>query len=220
MRERDHGEPEHKTLSSSTPKAVKRPKRSLPEHTRARLIEAAANEFKTRGYFGTDSNVIAHAAGYAAGTFYKHFDDKRAVFLAVYVEWVRAQWSEITRLARSDLQDSALAEQLVDLVLAHHRTWRVFRASLRVLLVTDDIVRRYHRAGRRRQLKVMSELLNRSDVSNDALGMLITERIADALADGEAEAIGLSKTAAREFLVAEMQRTLKRRRVRHREVRD
>jgi AcrR family transcriptional regulator len=176
------------------------------------LIAAAAGEFRTAGYFGTDSNVIARAAGYAAGTFYKHFVDKRAVFLAVYVDWVTSLWRDIKELVESDLSHAEAAERLIDVVLANHRTWRVFRASLRALLATDAVVRRYHRASRRRQLQMMRELMSDPGDSSDALGMLITERIADALADGEAEAIGLSRQVARDYLIDELAQTFKRRR--------
>src|SRR5688572_18363855 len=95
------GEPARWTTRKSPERAGapaesgQRPKSCSPEQTRARIVMAAAEEFQAHGYFGTDSNVIARAAGYAPGTFYKHFVDKRAVFLSVYVDWVTAQWAEI-----------------------------------------------------------------------------------------------------------------------------
>lgn len=188
-----------------------RPKRGSPEQTRARIVMAAAEEFQTHGYFGTDSNVIARAAGYAPGTFYKHFVDKRAVFLAVYVDWVTAQWAEIAKLLRDDLPGPSLAAQIADLVLAHHKTWRVFRSSLKALIATDAEVRKYHRAWRRRQLRLLGEVLGRPSQPEDALGVLVIEHIADALADGEAAAIGVPREVGREYLISQLADTLGRR---------
>ncbi|MGG6497807.1 UNVERIFIED_CONTAM: TetR/AcrR family transcriptional regulator, partial [Bacteroidetes bacterium 56_B9] len=51
-----------------------------PQESRRALVEAAAQIFNTVGYFGTDTNRIAKAAGYTPGTFYTHFPDKRAIF--------------------------------------------------------------------------------------------------------------------------------------------
>src|SRR4051812_38261323 len=81
-----------------------RPRRGAPEDTRARLVAAAAELFNRHGYHRTDSNRIAQAAGYAAGTFYKHFADKREIFLAAHEAWVTAEWRAIAdelRAARS-----------------------------------------------------------------------------------------------------------------------
>jgi AcrR family transcriptional regulator len=101
-----------------------RPARGSPAETRQRLIQAAAVELETEGYFATDSNRIARAAGYAPGTFYKHFADKRAIFLAVYDDWVDAEWRAISDVVAAGAPLAELAGQLVDLLIAHHRRWR------------------------------------------------------------------------------------------------
>ena len=44
------------------------------------------------GFHGTDSNHIAREAGYSTGVFYKHFADKRDIFLAAYETWVVSEW--------------------------------------------------------------------------------------------------------------------------------
>src|SRR6202453_5320178 len=71
------------------------PRRGTPEQTRARLVTTAGDIFNRVGYHGTDSNRIAKEAGYATGTFYKHFKDKREAFLAVYERWIAAEWKEV-----------------------------------------------------------------------------------------------------------------------------
>jgi AcrR family transcriptional regulator len=191
-------------------KAGMRPRRGSPEETRKRIVMAAAREFEEHGYFGTDSNEIARAAGYAPGTFYKHFVDKRAIFLAVYEEWVTSEWTEISRCVRSETQDAGLAATIVDLVIAHHRAWPVFRASLKLLVATDAEVRKHHRAWRRKQLGIMGELGGGADPANTALTLLISERVADAIADGEAAALGVNPAAARDFLIARASESMAR----------
>lgn len=50
--------------------------------SRRRLLDAAREHFVAHGYDRTRPQDIARAAGVATGTFYLHFRDKEAVFLA------------------------------------------------------------------------------------------------------------------------------------------
>jgi AcrR family transcriptional regulator len=56
---------------------------SRGEETRARLIEAAADQFRQHGYHGTSMRQIARAAGMAVSGIYNHFANKDDVFAAV-----------------------------------------------------------------------------------------------------------------------------------------
>lgn len=175
-----------------------RPRRGSSAETRARLVAAAAEVFEREGYTGTDSNRLARAAGYAPGTFYKHFVDKRAVFLAVYDEWVTEEWRDVAEVARSG-PEATRAARIVDRVLEHHRRWKGFRASLRALVATDETVRVSYRAQRRRQLALLGD--RPADRERHALALFTLERAADGLADGEAAALGLSSAKVRARLV-------------------
>jgi AcrR family transcriptional regulator len=170
-----------------------RARRGSPDATRERLIAAAAADFEARGYHGTDTNRIARAAGYAPGTFYKHFVDKRAAFLAVYDTWMAQEWGAIDRAPD--------AAHVVDFLLAHHRRWKGFRASLRALLASDAKVRAHHRRARRRQVERVRVLAPRLDATGAALLLLQVERICDAAADGELAALGADRARAREALI-------------------
>jgi AcrR family transcriptional regulator len=176
-----------------------RPKRGTPEETRARLVAAAAEVFNRDGYNGTDSNRLARAAGYAPGVFYKHFDDKKQLFLAVYVEWVAAEFAEMARALAEGGTPAVLARRIAGVFVEHHRRWHGFRASLRALVATDAEVRRFHRAERKKQLAAIAELHHRRgrrfSPAEDALLMFTIERTADALGDGEAEALGVDPEA-------------------------
>ncbi len=133
-----------------------RPRRGLPADTRERLVAAAAAVFNRIGYHGTDSNRLARAAGYAPATFYKHFPDKRTILLAAYEGWVTAEWQAIGTALRAAPTRPERAARIVALVLEHHRRWKGLRASLRALVATDSVVRRFHRAQRRRQLDLLA----------------------------------------------------------------
>jgi len=182
-----------------------RPRRGTPEGTRERLIAAAAEVLNRDGYFGTDSNAIARAAGYSPATFYKHFEDKRAILLAAYERWVGAEWRHIGGTLRAGLAPREAARELTTWVLAHHRRWRGLRASLLGLVGADPVVRAFYVAQRRRQLDWLAELRGArhaapGDRERDAFLLFSFERVCDAMANGEAEALGLDMTQLESLL--------------------
>jgi AcrR family transcriptional regulator len=179
---------------------TERPRRGAPDETRARLVAAAAEAFNRDGYHGTDSNRIAREAGYAPGTFYKHFRDKKEIFLSVYAEWVAREWRDIGATLRAGGTRRELAARIVDVFLAHHERWRGFRASLRALAALDADIREFHRAQRRKQLALLSRLGGSTSREEDALLLFTLERAGDAVAEGEADALRLRRGAFRELL--------------------
>jgi AcrR family transcriptional regulator len=199
------------------PRLGARPRRGTPAATRARLVAAAARVFNRDGYHGTDSNRIARAAGYAPAMFYKHFPDKRTLFLAVYEAWVTAEWAAVERMLGVEAPVATRATRIVTMVVALHRRWRGLRASLRALVATDATARAFYRAQRRRQLDMMARLgtsarnasgprgARTTDAASrrsgrrgrrsreDAAVLLFTlERVADAIADGELQDLRLA----------------------------
>jgi AcrR family transcriptional regulator len=195
------------------PAPAVRPRRGTPAETRARLVAAAARVFNRDGYHGTDSNRLARAAGYAPGTFYRHFPDKRAAFLAVYEAWVTAEWTEVERAVRAASTPAAQAERIVDRVLASHRRWRGVRASLRALVASDAGVRAFYRAQRRRQLALVAAMRRRARGGErrpeaDAVLLFTLERVCDAIADGELRELGLALQPTVALLRALVRRAL------------
>lgn len=177
-----------------------RPRRGTPEETRKRLLAAAAIQFNRLGYHGTDSNNIAKAAGYAAGTFYKHFQDKREVFLAVYESWVSAVWQAVEEelLQRSGPEQTA--RRIVESNIKFHTKWRGLRASLMELIFSDREAREFFRKQRRRQLDYMAHLRSRLSLAprtreQDAIHLFLTERVFDAIGQGEIQMLGLDRAA-------------------------
>ncbi len=173
-----------------------RPRRGTSAETRARLVAAAAAVINRVGYHGTDSNRIARAAGYAPGTFYKHFPDKQAILLAAYEEWVTAEWQAIERALRAAKSRELAARRIVDLALRLHRRWRGLRSSLLGLVTTDPEVRRFYRGQRRRQLSMLNALRAQDrgplhSPEEDAVLLFTLERTCDAVANGEVRDLGL-----------------------------
>ena len=190
-----------------------RKKKSLPrapEDTRKRLLEAAGKLFNSVGYFGTDSNRIARAAGYAPGTFYVHFADKREIFLEVYRGWVASEWRAIAaavapeKAARAGTQSLRIAQA----VLRHHREWHMFRKSLRALTMTDERVHEARVSERARQIRQTSELLKQRGVSQTPAriyaNLLLFEILCDAVADGDTATLGLKERDIVARLAAEV----------------
>jgi AcrR family transcriptional regulator len=175
-----------------------RPRRGTPSATRERLVAAAAVLFDRDGYHGTDSNRIAQEAGYAAGTFYKHFADKREILLAAYGTWVTAEWQAIGAEIAAGGSRRAIAARIVELVVGLHARWRGLRASLMALVPVDREVARFQRAQRRRQLELLARIREQRGVpprrrEDDAVLLLALERVCDGLANGEARDLGLDR---------------------------
>jgi AcrR family transcriptional regulator len=176
--------------------------------TRDQLLAAAARELNTRGYFGTDTNRIARAAGFAPATFYKHFEHKRAVFLAVYDDWVEREFAGLADVLASGGDPHQQAARVADLLIEHHRRWHGFRASLRALVASDAVVRRHHRRNRARQLDLIGGFAgNGADAhrrARDVVLLLVVERLCDAIADGEVAALGGDEELVRHELLARL----------------
>jgi AcrR family transcriptional regulator len=186
--------------------ALNRPRRGYPEETRERLITAAASQFNRFGYHGTDSNTIAKEAGYATGTFYKHFLDKREIFLAAYERWLAGEWKEIIEELSRLRNAEETAKRLVELNIRFHTEWRGLRSSLMELVFSDPEVRKFFRKQRRRQLELIAELRTRFALpaqtsEQDAILLWTTERVFDAIGQGEVQALGLDKDVVVESMV-------------------
>lgn len=166
-----------------------------PEATRARLIGAAQTLFNAKGFDATNSNRIARKAGFAPQTFYRHFPDKTAIFLAVADRWWRAEAEIHAKVfAAANRTPGAAARAL----LGFHTEWRIFRRALRHLAVSTPAVARAHHAARQAQLAALASLCPvppGSRPHSHISALLTLERLCDAAADGELADLGLSQRA-------------------------
>ena len=167
-------------------------------HTTLLLIDAAKREFQQHGFGGTDTNKIARRAGFSPRTFYRWFEDKTAIFLAVYATWVQEEFTRIDQLRAQGASESAF----IDAVIAHHRAYHIFRRSLRQLTVEDGQVRAARAASRLEQIeriKLRYKPLSLS-TAKVAVFLLQYERLCDALADGEFDDLGVGESEVRRQL--------------------
>jgi AcrR family transcriptional regulator len=191
------------TQMSNPLRGLRRPSQ---EATGERLLQAAAKEFNEHGFGGTDTNRIARRAGFAPQTFYRWFKDKEEIFIEVYERWRRELLAGFSALLAENASDIRLAEG----VISHHRRFLIFRRSLRHLAVENDAVRAARARSRLEQVKYVKTLSPKSvrDGASLAAILLQTERLADALAEGEFRDMGLGGTAGKEAL-ARLIHTLK-----------
>jgi AcrR family transcriptional regulator len=201
-------------VSRKPPQPRARPRRGAPAETRERLVAAAAAVFNRTGYHGTDSNRIARAAGYAAGTFYKHFADKREILLAAYESWVTSEWADVDRELADGGEAGAVAERILASVLRHHVRWRGLRRALAELVAEDAGARRFHREQRRRQLDLLAALRRRAGApprarERDAVDLFAMERTCDAIANGEVRELRLDRGRVLEELRARIEASIR-----------
>ena len=162
-----------------------------PTSTRDALILAAAVEFDTVGYEQTNTNEIARRAGYAPQTFYRHFKDKLAIFIAVYERWTV---SELGVIAGAES-----ADDLARMTLEHHAATKLFRRTLRDLTVRNPDVAAARAASRRRQLEAVcrrAPAFADQPVAAQIAGLLVFERLCDAVIEGEFERLGAERDDA------------------------
>jgi AcrR family transcriptional regulator len=175
--------------------------------TRKNLVRAAAAAFERDGFEGTNSNAIAREAGYSPGTFYKHFPDKTAIFVAAYRDWVAEEWRAIARVMQTPGSASKRAHAVVEVVVDLHRRWSGFRAELRALTARDRTIRRVHALDRKNQLAKLAAL-GGATPEEDAIFLLTVERIADAIAWGEPALLGVDEQRVIDSLVELVARRL------------
>jgi AcrR family transcriptional regulator len=166
--------------------------------TSEKLLQAAVREFNEHGFGGTDTNRIARRAGFAPQTFYRWFQDKEEIFIKTYEHWQREEFGAIGKLFAENASDLRVARAVV----AHHEAYLVFRRSLRQLSVENEVIRAARARSRLNQVAYVKGLnpnVARDDAPIAAM-LLQTERLADALAEGEFHDMGLNKKAGEEAL--------------------
>jgi AcrR family transcriptional regulator len=170
-----------------------------PLATRAALVAAAAEIFRHDGFFATDTNAIARAAGYAPASFYKHFPDKNAIMLAVYERYASLEWEGV-RAAQTRPPPQRIKAVLAVLETLH-RDWARFRTDLRTVARMDPKVSAALAQARKLRLLTMAELTGQTGSKSAAAHLVVLkvmETYADALA--EAETLGITAAAIREAM--------------------
>src|SRR5262245_23322686 len=101
------------------------------EATASRILDAALELFRTKGFDETTMRDIATAAGMATGAAYHHFPSKNAMVMAFY----QRACDEMQPLLESSLADArGLEQQLVALIRTKLDYFRPNRVVLKALL--------------------------------------------------------------------------------------
>src|SRR5215218_7419121 len=144
-------------------------KRLAPEARRSLIVEAAGRLFGERGYDGTRLDAVAAAAGVTKPVLYRHFADKRALYLAL-LERHRADLGSFAGAIPAEGSLEArlrtVLEVWLDYVQAHSYAWRMlFRDTgggpeVRAFRVEVHAEARAVLAGMIRHLDPLAELLS------------------------------------------------------------
>lgn len=122
------------------------PKTERGRRTLRRLLDAAAEEFGTRGYHETAISNITQRAGVGLGTFYVYFKSKEEVFRALVADMgvrTRHALSESVRGAHDRLEAERLGIQAyLDFVRTHRSLYRVV---MEAQFVAPEAYREYYR---------------------------------------------------------------------------
>ncbi|WP_191987073.1 TetR/AcrR family transcriptional regulator [Mycobacteroides franklinii] len=100
--------------------------------TRAALVDGAIRCFSTRGYEATSVSELTICAGVSKGSFYRHFPDKRSIFVEAFVERLQVA-SRLLTDAEDRLADQPYGEGVAILAAA--------AARFSMLSVTDSVHR-------------------------------------------------------------------------------
>jgi AcrR family transcriptional regulator len=106
-----------------------RPLRADARRNRARVLQAAEEAFATEG-ISVPLDEIARRAGVGAGTVYRHFPTKEALFEAVVAEHLDALSAEAERLLDAPDPDAAFYGFFATLVTASRRKKDISEALL------------------------------------------------------------------------------------------
>jgi AcrR family transcriptional regulator len=99
---------------------------------RIRLLTASVEVVAERGFAAATSAAIARHAGVSPRTFYDHFADKQACFLAAYDTFAQQLFTRLVAALESDEDVVTIMDRTVGAYLA---TWQEHPAAARAFLI-------------------------------------------------------------------------------------
>jgi AcrR family transcriptional regulator len=162
------------------------------------LLHAATAEFVEHGYDGTSTNRISERAGFAPQTFYRWYQDKLAIFLAVHQAWAEAELAELDAM----LTESAPSAHLAEVMVESHRSFLTFQRSLKRLAQDIPEVRQAVAKARLMQIQRIQSRHGQRHVEQVAAQLIGMHHWCEALAEGEFSELGLRGEQAYAHLTA------------------
>ncbi|MCG6910755.1 MAG: TetR/AcrR family transcriptional regulator [Deltaproteobacteria bacterium] len=112
--------------------------------TRASILEAAQNVFKTSGYYGSSVSEITRQADLSMGTFYQYFKNKEQLFIELTDQVVADFLEKAQATARSGTGFDARLKNIVNLCLLHTKENFDFHRILGESELTDRVTIGYY----------------------------------------------------------------------------
>jgi AcrR family transcriptional regulator len=175
------------------PTRVRRPKR---QEVRARLIDGAMKAFAAKGFAGASIDFICEQAGFSRGAFYSNFEDKDALFFALYDLRTDRLYARLTRLAEAAQQVGDPLALLVEELRKPDEDelkWDILNKEFIVHALRNDAARQRLLASREGSKTRLAEILLtlRPDLSQAPEKLDRLSRIVIALHEGELTQLGL-----------------------------
>ena len=125
--------------------ADKVPRTERGRRTLRKLIEAAAQEFGSRGFHDAAITGITARAGVALGSFYTYFDSKEAVFRALVKDMSQAVRSHVAEAVK-DAPDRLSAERtgLAAFIAFTRKHPELYRIIEEAQFVAEDVYRQHY----------------------------------------------------------------------------
>jgi AcrR family transcriptional regulator len=148
-------------LNEAAAPAEKTPRTERGRRTLRRVLEAAAQEFGTRGFHEAAITGITQRAGVALGTFYTYFESKEEVFRALVRDMSRATRAHVAEAVKG-APDRLAAERIglaafIAFVRRHPELYRIIEEAQ---FVAEDVYREHYLSfveGYRRNLSAAAE---------------------------------------------------------------
>jgi AcrR family transcriptional regulator len=135
------------------------------ELTRTALIEAAAQVFARRGFYGASLDEIAETAGFTRGAIYKNFEDKEGLFLAVMEHHSQRQLAAFSEWFEEHPPDPATMEPDPELssafrqILARDPDWFALDLEGRLYALRNPEFRQRYAASFREMNKAVARFI-------------------------------------------------------------
>jgi AcrR family transcriptional regulator len=132
-------------LGQAAVSADKAPRTERGRRTVRKLLEAAAEEFGTRGYHEAAITGITQRAGVALGTFYTYFESKEELFRALVRDMSQATRAHVAEAVRG-APDRIAAERIglaafIRFTRAHPELYRIIEEAQ---FVAEDVYREHY----------------------------------------------------------------------------
>jgi AcrR family transcriptional regulator len=116
------------------------------ELTRATLVEAAAEVFAEKGFYGASLEEIAEVAGFTRGAIYSNFGNKEELLYAVIDHFIDGQLQDFAATMDADVgdpvDDARAAAGIFGRGMGQSRTITALELELRLAALRDPEVRR------------------------------------------------------------------------------